>query len=391
MTGIGSPIMPNMQPPDDAGHHDRTGHMAAPSSLEESPLPSPALFDKITGQQKAVDLLRASSRRPVHAYLLLGPSGLGQRELWRGFAASMLCPQGGCGKCEWCMKCLQGTHPDLTEMENTGLALSVDEAHDLVRMAQRTPLLASWQVLVVQDIARAYLAAPVLLKTLEEPPLRTIFVLTADSVPPSLATIRSRCLTIELALPRLHRHQHDTEDPTTPHTPQAQSRVPVASPAEDHLWDPWISLPSRIEPVGSSIATMADELLATVEKSVTLLAARQAEEIKEYDDHEASTGATNRTLRNRTLERQHRELRRERTLAFRKGLLVLRQTYEEQLIEIAHHYDGKSPDSFPPSRSYRVKALTSAIDAIDSTAAQLIRNPNEALLLQALLLKLANV
>ncbi|MCL4433481.1 MAG: hypothetical protein M1399_01725 [Actinobacteria bacterium] len=381
--------MPSTQLPDIAGHHGHTGHVAAASSLEESLLPSPVLFDKVCGQQKAVDLLRASARRPVHAYLLLGPSGLGQRELWRGFAASILCPQGGCGKCEWCMKCLQGIHPDLSETENTGLALSVDEAHDLVRMAQRTPLLASWQVLVVQDIARAYLAAPVLLKTLEEPPRRTVFVLTADSVPPSLATIRSRCLTVELALPQLYRH--GAEGPATPHAPQAQSCMPMASPAEDHLWDPWISLPSRIEPVGSSIATMADDLLATVEKSVTLLASRQAEEMKEYDDHEAGTGTTNRTLRNRILERQHRELRRERTVGFRKGLLALRQAYEDELIEVARHYDRKSHTSFPSSRSYRIQTLSSAIDAIDHTAAQLIRNPNEALLLQALLLKLANV
>ncbi|MHB8263806.1 MAG: hypothetical protein ACYDGY_08680 [Acidimicrobiales bacterium] len=360
MTGNGFPVAPIAQPP----------------------LPSVALFDAVSGQERAVELLRASARNPVHAYLLLGPAGLCQRELWRGFAASILCPDGGCGQCEWCTRCLRGTHPDLNEIENSGLTLSVDEAHDLVRLAQRTPLLAARQVLVVQDITRARLAAPVLLKTLEEPPRRTVFVLTADSVPSDLATIRSRCLSVELVLPQ--PHLLDTDGSESPGTSSPSSHERMAASPEDPLWDLWTTVPSRIEPVGSSIAAMADGLLASVEQSVSLLQSRHTDELKEHDDHEASVGTNNRTLRNRIIDRHRRELRREKIVSLRKGLLVLQKTYQDQLVEVAGH------SKTDPSRNYRMRTLSSAIDAIDYTAAQLVRNPNETLLLQSLLLKLAN-
>ena len=76
--------------------------------------------------------------------------------------------------------------------------MSVDDARRVVRLAQRRPLEGHRQVIVVSDIHLARLAAPVLLKTLEEPAGQTVFVLLADAVPAELATVASRCVRIEL-------------------------------------------------------------------------------------------------------------------------------------------------------------------------------------------------
>jgi len=99
-----------------------------------------ALFDDAVGQDTAVDRLRASARRPVHAYLLVGPPGVGQEALVRGFAAALLCPDGGCGVCSTCRRTLAGVHPDLVEVHRSGASLSVDDARRVVRLAQRRPI-----------------------------------------------------------------------------------------------------------------------------------------------------------------------------------------------------------------------------------------------------------
>ena len=153
----------------------------------------------MVGQPRAVAALRAAARNPVHAYLFRGPAGSGAAAAARAFAAAVLCPDGGCGHCETCRRALAGTHPDLVSVERTGASLGVDEARRLVALAQRRPYEAARQVLVVHDVHLAIRAAPALLKTVEEPPGATVFVLLADDMPPELATVASRC--VEVALP----------------------------------------------------------------------------------------------------------------------------------------------------------------------------------------------
>ena len=159
-------------------------------------MPVSALFAGVVGQPRAVTALRAAGRRPVHAYLLHGPPGSGKRTAARALAAALLCPDGGCGHCAVCTRALRGTHPDLVEIERSGALLDVDEARSIVAHAQNRPLEAARQVLVVDDVHLAGKAVPALLKTVEEPPPTTVFVLIADDTPPELATIVSRCVTI---------------------------------------------------------------------------------------------------------------------------------------------------------------------------------------------------
>ena len=171
-------------------------------------LPAPELFEGVVGQPRAVAQLMAAARHPVHAYLLHGPPGSGKRAAARGLAAALLCPSAGCGKCNSCRRALAGSHPDLVTVERSGATLDIDEARVITMRAQRRPLESARQVLMVNDIHLAGRAAPALLKTIEEPPASTVFVLVADDLPSSLTTIVSRCVQIpfDAISPRSEEH-----------------------------------------------------------------------------------------------------------------------------------------------------------------------------------------
>ena len=123
-------------------------------------------------------------------------AGVGQTGSGPGIRGGILCPDGGCGACSTCRRVLAGTHPDLVMVERSGASLSIDDARSVGARAQRRPLEASRQVLVVTDIHLALLSAPALLKTIEEPPPSTVFVLVGDELLPELATIASRCVEV---------------------------------------------------------------------------------------------------------------------------------------------------------------------------------------------------
>src|SRR5206468_8111446 len=98
------------------------------------------LYADVPAQDEAVGQLRAAARRPVHAYLLVGPPGTGKAAAARSFAASLLCPSGGDGSCETCARVVAGVHPDVVTVERAGAAISVDEAREIVRVAARSPV-----------------------------------------------------------------------------------------------------------------------------------------------------------------------------------------------------------------------------------------------------------
>ncbi len=370
-------------------------------------LPSLSLFEGVTGQDKAISLLRASARNPVHAYLLMGQSGNHQRKLWRGFAAALLCPDGGCGHCEWCSRCIRGNHPDLTEMESAGAALSVEEAHQLIRLAQRTPLVAKRQVLIVPDISDAHLAAPVLLKTLEEPPGKNIFVLTASTLPQEIVTIASRCLKIELASNQSRPIAAGGNGPSITHTRQKANRIGdmdevegavVAGGSAQMVTETWSSVPSKLSATGSTIAGLVDEMLLAIDNALKDVEERQDKELKEFDKSTSDLGAPNPAMRKHLTERHHRELRKERVTYIRNGLLALSREYENKLaqlnsIDTHTGTDGGSVFSAATGHAAQsaMRSYIQAIETIHETSTQLVRNPNEKLLLQALLIKLADI
>src|SRR5581483_3533774 len=142
----------------------------------------------VVGQEQAVRALQAAARGPVHAYLLVGPPGVGKRTAARAFAASLLDdPE----------RVMAGVHPDVLEYEREGARLSVGDAREITRLALRSPVEGSRKVLLIPELDLAAQIAPALLKTLEEPPPGTVFVGMAEHVPAELVTIASRCVRID--------------------------------------------------------------------------------------------------------------------------------------------------------------------------------------------------
>nr|WP_231703869.1 DNA polymerase III subunit delta' [Arthrobacter sp. zg-Y179] len=161
------------------------------------------------GQDPVVAQLRrgAADARPNHAWLFTGPPGSGRSNAARAFAAALVCEQQdpelrGCGECKACRTVLAGSHADVTSVTTEKVTISIDEARELVRKAQDKPSTGRWRVIIVEDADRMQeRSTNVLLKAIEEPPPRTIWLLCAPSPGDVLVTIRSRCRPVGLRLP----------------------------------------------------------------------------------------------------------------------------------------------------------------------------------------------
>jgi DNA polymerase-3 subunit delta' len=164
-----------------------------------------------TAAEAAADLVAGRPTTPgamTHAWLFTGPPGSGRSTAARAFAAALQCdaPGGprGCGQCQACRTTLHGTHADVRLVVPEGLSISVAEMRALVQVSAKRPTTGRWQVVIIEDADRLTEgAANALLKAVEEPPDRTVFLLCAPSDHPDdiSVTIRSRCRSIGLRTP----------------------------------------------------------------------------------------------------------------------------------------------------------------------------------------------
>ncbi|HEY7947883.1 MAG TPA: hypothetical protein VID75_09405 [Acidimicrobiales bacterium] len=371
---------------------------SGPEPSAEGDPPVRALYAGVVGQDVAVEQLRAMARRPVHAYLLVGPPGVGQRALVRGFAASLLCPTGGCGKCSSCRRALAGVHPDLVEVDRSGPSVTVDDARRIVRLAQRRPLEGRRQVVAVSDLHLARLAAPVLLKTLEEPPGDTVFVLLADTVPTELVTVASRCVRIELQPVSAEtltgwltgqgvEGELAREMATAARGSMDRVRLLVDDAGFAARRRVWRDVPTRLDGTGGTVAVVAAELLAAAEEAVEPLRLRHAADMQGLADQAERNGERGVAGRKEIEDRHHREERRMRADELQAGLAVLAGAYRDRL---AAEVSGARL-SGAGRVAERVRELSGAVDAVEAVSVEMIRNPNESLMLEALLVRLSAV
>ncbi|MFB4193876.1 DNA polymerase III subunit delta' [Streptomyces carpaticus] len=153
---------------------------------------------------------RLAGSSMTHAWLFTGPPGSGRATAARAFAAALQCLSPdralggapGCGFCDGCHTSLVGTHADVEVLRTDLLTIGVKETRELVRRAQLSPAGGRWQVIVMEDADRLTEGAGnVLLKAVEEPAPRTVWLLCAPSTEDVLPTIRSRCRTLSLRTP----------------------------------------------------------------------------------------------------------------------------------------------------------------------------------------------
>ncbi|ONI61562.1 DNA polymerase III subunit delta' [Leifsonia sp. ALI-44-B] len=161
-------------------------------------------WDDIIGQTDAVELLTDASQNPqamTHAWLITGPPGSGRSNLAYAFAKALLSRVPG-GDEQTDQQVDARTHPDLTSLSTSKVIISIDEVRHLVTGASYAPSVGRYRVLVVEDADRmAERTSNVLLKALEEPPERTVWILCAPSEADLIPTIRSRVRSVRLRVP----------------------------------------------------------------------------------------------------------------------------------------------------------------------------------------------
>jgi DNA polymerase-3 subunit delta' len=342
------------------------------------------LYADVVGQDRAVAQLRACASAPVHAFLLVGPPGTGKRAAARSFAAQLLCAGGGGDDCDICRRVLAGVHPDVVLLERQGASLLVDDAREISRRAATTAVEGGRKVLVLTDFHLVDQAAPALLKTIEEPPPSTVFVILAEQVPPELVTIASRCVRIDFTplSPAMVAEALVADGVSLATAEQVavaaagrldRARLLAGDPGFAARLAAWRDVPNRLDGSGAAVAVLADELRIAIETVLEPLRAAQQQETAELEERARLYGDRGP---GRELEARHRrEERRARTDELRAGLATL-----------AAHYRDRLAAGVTGAEAARCIEAVAAIDAANEA---LIRNPNEVLWLQALLMRLS--
>jgi DNA polymerase-3 subunit delta' len=172
------------------------------------------VYDDLVGQAPVIGQLQAAAGAAAevltgdggsgmtHAWLFTGPPGSGRSVAARAFAAALLCPDLGCGHCASCHQVLSGTHADIEVVRPAGLSYGVRETRELVLRSASSPTGGRWRIVLFEDADRSTeQAANALLKAIEEPPARTVWLLCAPSPDDLVVTIRSRCRLVTLRTP----------------------------------------------------------------------------------------------------------------------------------------------------------------------------------------------
>ena len=233
-----------------------------------------SVWSSLVGQDHVVATLTQAVREPramTHAWLFTGPPGSGRSVAARAFAAALQCEEGtGCGTCKGCRMTLAGTHPDVTTVSTEKVVINIQEVRDLVATASRSASQGRWRIVIVEDADRMVeRTSNVLLKSIEEPPEHTVWLLCAPSPDDVVVTIRSRCRQVGLRIPpddavaRL-LVERDGVDPATAEMAAraAQSHVGMArrlatDPDARERRRRLLAIPSSIRGVGDAVLQAA--------------------------------------------------------------------------------------------------------------------------------------
>ncbi len=333
-------------------------------------------WSAVVGQDDAVARLRAAAVDPVHAYLLLGPAGVGAERAATAFAADLLAGASGVDADRARRLVVSDAHPDLIRIRPEGSTLRVTDAEAVTRAATRSPMEADRKVIVVPSVDVIEMATiGKLLKIVEEPPASTVFILLATEVIPDIITIASRCVTVpfgplppQVVIDALVADGVEPERADLAATAAGgdldRARLLVTDDALADRAAAWAASLGRLDGTGTAVWAVVEELRSGMDAAAGPLETRQAAELTEMDERAERMGERV-TGRSEIVARHKRELRRLRNDELRFGLATLSRQLRDEAV-------AGNPRAVP-----RINRVQEAADA-------LIRNPNEALLLQAM-------
>ena len=331
----------------------------------------------VIGQHQAVSLLQSAIGAPVHAYLFLGPEGVGKRECARIFTAGLLSDGFAAPDAERVMRLAEAEQlADLVVIEPEGRQLLAGDARRAIYEAGQPPVEQRRRVVLIDRFHTATPeAAASLLKVVEEPPAATIMVLLAQEVPKEHVTIASRCVTVQFSSLRpedicswlvaegLADESRAEVLAGAARGNQRRARLLAADDGFALRHSFWQQVPARCGTTGADACALTSELQGMLEEALKPVVAeheRQIAEEKEMEEH-FHIRVGDRKARE---VRQRRELRHFREEELRWGLSVLAWTYRDEM--------GYS------------STTSEVMERLRAIQAELVRNPNETLMLQNL-------
>ena len=374
-----------------------------------------SVWRDVIGQEPTIETLSRAVRDEAamtHAWLFTGPPGSGRSIAARAFAAALQCAQGGCGECRECRTALGGSHADVKVVATEGLSIKVEQARELVQEAALRPSVGTWRVIIVEDADRlTERAADALLKALEEPTPRTVWMLCAPSLEDVIITIRSRSRHVRLRTPpveavaELLQRRDGIDIPMALYAARAaQSHVGLArrlardEGARIRRRDV-ISMATRILTVGDAIGAAADlAQIADEESSASSTERDAAEKARLMETLGADTSARTQPPHIRSqlaaLEREQktRATRYARDMIDR-SLVDLTSIYRDALVlRLGSDVALVNPDAVEKVRAlagvYSAEQLLGAMDAINEARDRINANVPPLLALEAMALQL---
>ncbi len=365
-----------------------------------------SVWDTVVGQP-VVDNLRAVARagadgdngQMTHAWLFTGPPGSGRSVLARAFAAGLQCPNGGCGECAECADVRSGAHPDVTNLVTDGLWIKIKQVRDVVPRAALRPARGRWQIVVIEDADRlGEDAADALLLALEEPPVRTVWMLCAPAAEDIVPTIRSRCRVVQLRTPPYPdvaaylSTSAGVDEAMAGFAARAslghigRAKALATDPDVRARREQVLRLPFSVGSVGDCLTAagaLADAAKQDADRRCDVLDAREVEDLKTALGA-GSTGTRPRSLNAavKDLEREQK-LRRTRVardsidralvdvLALYRDVLAIQLSTSSELVneEIRPSLERLADESSPESTLRRMAAISHAREALEVNAA----------------------
>lgn len=377
-----------------------------------------SVFDQLVGQDRAVATLRHTLTTPgamTHAWLVTGPPGSGRSVAARAFAAALQCERGddpGCGECHSCRTAMAGSHPDVHVVATTETFIKVGQARELALEAQARPTVGQWRVIIVEDADRfTEQAADALLKSLEEPPPRTVWILCAPSLEDLIVTVRSRCRHLRLGTPPVSAVaqlliDRDGIDPAMAHyaARAAQSHIGIAKrlATDEHARmrrREITSIPLSLTNLGAALRA-AQDLVDEAGEGAESVSTDQADEERRAllaqlgADPNARTQPPAVRAHLRDLEaRQKRQARRQQHDSIDAALTDLASVYRDALlvasgsgVELVNATEPEQIEKL--ARSYTSEGLLEALETIGLARQRLIANGAPLLVLEAMMIGL---